>query len=654
MAFLGLNAASASASATGIRIANLPIVDTLNRAENPLSNGGQWSSLGWARGKAEEEKEEAGKRIGQDTTTGWVPVDASPAINGGFWNPKVLNGATAGDAAAVTMNVNPGAGRYVALWLNLHGPQYTLRNGYQLKWLENSESGSYTVTLSKWIGGEQKILASNPSVAIPIGTELALSQAGGRISAWKGSGGILSSFLSFSDSGYFATGYAGIEGSGTSSRLTNFREGNFQATPVEAAYLPVLDAFTRAESPLSNGGQWSPMSWTSGTGAAAVSGWRGPAFPSVNGAYWNPESFADIGGSNTLEYNSGGGDAVALTMAAKPGNVGRYVALWLDMPRPGTEQTGYQLKWVENADGTFELTLSKWSGGVQTVMNSAKNRSFPAGTRITMADIGDSVWAWTGSGDEYDVLISHGDTSFAGGYAGMEASGNISRSTNFQAGTLPGNPAKLGVSPLPAQPIIDTLDVYGPLSGKWSKTAGAKEIGTIGYVKPYTGWQSTGGRQTGEVSSAYWNASTFSDSGAGDAASAVLGALPHVSGYESILLNMPSPGVAKEGYELRWTGEASGADYKLEMARVGGSRAVVATKTHVALSGGMTLVLSEKAGNLVAWSLPVGADHFTPMLSASTATLGSAFTSGYVGMESGGPAWEQGNLHSFGASTLNP
>lgn len=552
------------------------------------------------------------------------------------------------------MNVKPAVGHYLALWLNMNGPEYSLPNGYQLKWLENSESDFYTVTLTKWINGVPTVLASNPSVAIPVGTELAISQAGGRISAWKGSGGSVSSFLSVTDSNnYYAIGYAGIEGTGKSSRLANFREGTFQSEPSEAAYLPVLDALNRTENPLSNEGKWSSLSWGGGSGTDTTTGWHGPTFPAVRGAFWNPESFADIGGNGSPENNTGGGDAVSMTMNTKPAGSERYLALWLDMPKPGSEETGYQLKWAENVAGTFEVTLSKWSGGVQTVLKYEPNISLPAGTRITMADVGNSVWAWTGSGDEYDALISHEDSSLAGGYAGIEASGSISRSTNFQAGTLPGNPAKLGVTPLPAQPIVGPLE-YGPLSANWSKTAGAREIGTVGYVNPYAGWQSSGSRQTGEISSAYWNAASFSDSGSGDAASAILGALPHVSGYESLLLNMPSPGVSKEGYELRWTGEASGGDYKLEVARVGGSRAVVATKTHVSLSGGTTLLLSEKAGNLIVWMLPVGQDHFTPMLSVSTATLGPAFTSGYVGMESGGPAYVQGNFKWLGASSLNP
>jgi hypothetical protein len=662
-----VSSVGSAVASTGSQMAFLPVLDQLDRAENPLSNGGQWTALGWALGKEEEEKEEVGHRSGKDTTTGWTPADASPTINGAFFNAAKYNGGTQGDAVSVTMNANPGSGKYVALWLNMHDPEFRLRKGYRLKWLENSESGSFTVTLSKWVSNTETVLAKNTSVKMSAGTQIALSEAGGRIVAWKGtaSGGVLTSFLSANDTSYFATGYVGIEGTGTTSRSLNFRAGNFQSAPNEAANVPLLDNLTRSESPLSNGKKWEPLHWVAGgsTGVDTTTGWQAPGFPTVGGAYWTPETFVDIGANQGFGEVQGGGDAVSLTMNLKPGTAERYLSLWLDMPNPGVEETGYQLKMTETSTaGTFTVTLSKWSAGVNTVLSTVKS-AIPAGTRITLGDVGGVVFAWTGSGDEYNVLTAEGDSTFSGGYAGIEGSGSVARATNFQAGTLPAYPSRLQVSPLPAQPIIDFFQVPCcenpvPLSAQWSKTAWAQAQGVVGYTSPYSGWQASSARLSGQVHGAYWNSSTFSDAGLGDAVSGVLGILPVASEYQSLLINMPTPGTTDSGYELRWTGETTGGGDKVELARLAsGVRTVVASKEHVALTGGTTLVLSEKGGSLAAWMLSPGEDHFTLLLSANTARLGSAYASGFVGMETGGSGvapFAKSNFGHYGASSLNP
>jgi len=213
----GVAAAPASAD-TAAQINALPVLDALNRTENPLSNSGKWSALNWATNTS-------GHATGQDTTTGWGPYDAFfSGSNGAYWNPSTFSDAS-GSAAAITMQAYPEiAERYISLWLDMPSPG-SAKSGYELRWTLNSNLTTYTVKLSKWAAGTQTVLASNAEVSIPNGTTMAISDTGGTVTAWKGSGGTLTSILSAGDSTY-ASGYAGIEAAGNISRSQNFKAGS--------------------------------------------------------------------------------------------------------------------------------------------------------------------------------------------------------------------------------------------------------------------------------------------------------------------------------------------------------------------------------------------------------------------------------------------
>lgn len=220
LSLFGLTSAPAFAS-TAEEVNALPILDALNRSEEVLSNSGKWSALVW-------DSSATGHNTGQDTTAGWGPYDAFPTVNGAFWNPVTFNDKT-GNAAAITMQTGPGnSERYVALWLNMTSPSST-KAGYQLRWTVNASISTYTVTLSKWSAGVQTVLASNPSVSIPAGTTMAISDTGGTVTAWQGTGGTLNSLLSASDTAY-TSGYTGLESSGNISRSINFKAGNLSGS----------------------------------------------------------------------------------------------------------------------------------------------------------------------------------------------------------------------------------------------------------------------------------------------------------------------------------------------------------------------------------------------------------------------------------------
>lgn len=207
-----------------------------------------------------------------------------------------------------------------------------------------------------------------------------------------------------------------------------------EATDISA--LPVLDGFNRTESPLSLSGNWAPLKWDTSasghnTGAVTTEGWRVlDASPTINGAYWAAKSFKD----------EGNGDAVSMKMVTAPASENRYLSLWLNMPSPSTAKTGYELKWTwatgaENP-GNYDIKLSKWTAGTETVLASKTAQPFSTGTNFALSYKGGTVTAWSGTEASIHSVLTASDSTYSSGYAGMDGVGNISRSVNFRAGAL--------------------------------------------------------------------------------------------------------------------------------------------------------------------------------------------------------------------------
>jgi hypothetical protein len=403
------------------------------------------------------------------------------------------------------------------------------------------------------------------------------------------------------------------------------------STASEVNTLPTLDPLNRNESPLSSGGKWTAVSWNNGTipaGVDTTAGWRPQAFPTVNGAYWNPSTFND----------GGAGDAAALTMPTGPGNEERYVSLWLNMPSPGSAKSGYQLRWMVNPSlTTYTVKLVKWTAGSEIVLASNAAVTIPAGTTMAISDTGGTVTAWSGSSSSsLASLLSASDSAYSSGYAGIEGSGNISRSTGFRAGAL------LGSSIIGTSLHDDLLRSEAPIvPGKWAKTTWAAEIGGA-WNSGYLGFGSSIGGTY--ISGAYWTPSTFSDSGAGVLVAATVGTRLYETGeYMSIWLDMPSPGSTRSGYEGRMTylgGVAN--EYEVEISKwASGTRTVLASGVKVSIPPGTAYALTEVSGQLSLWT---GTSSFAPALTASDST----YSSGYAGLETYG---ELGTEYNFRAGT---
>jgi hypothetical protein len=400
----------------------MAVTDPFNSTTSAVSNfSSNWSVLGWASEK------------GTNRSTGWGPSAAYPTVAGAYYAPPVSDMGS-GVADIATMSEAPSnESRYFSLWLDASTPSST-RSGYELTFTDTSP-GTYLVKLSKWVSGTQTVLASKSSYAFADGDSLALVENGGVVSAWVSTGTGFSELLSASDS-TFLGGNAAVEGSGNITRLTKFKFGELLA-PVSGTggaleALALNDSFAYTENPLSDSGAFAGLSWdssTTGHNTGMVSGGWGPydAYSTINGAYWQATSFAD----------TGAGVAVAAELAKRPENEGRYFALWLDMPSPASARSGYELRFKETGSGIFEVVLAKWQSGTETVLASKSSYTFAAGSLFALADENGVVSAWTKTGSEYAQLLSASDSTYTGGYTGIEGSGNITRLKEFKSGPMP-------------------------------------------------------------------------------------------------------------------------------------------------------------------------------------------------------------------------
>ena len=503
-------------ASTEEEIGALPTLDALNRSESPLSNGAKWAALGW-------DSSTSGTNTGRVTSTGWGPSDAFPTINGAYWRQMAFSDSY-GEAAAATMTASPGISeRYVSLWLDMPTPGST-RSGYQLRWVFLS-GNAYSVTLAKWASGSQTVLASNPSVSIPTGSTLALSDTGGTVQAWQGTGGSLTSILSASDSS-FSSGYAGMEGAGNISRSNSFKAGSFIArpdtsisagpqgvtvpsawfafsgttkgsifecgldsaalnpaarrsstaasptattpsrcvrstpadrtTPAERSFqvvaaakavskTAVLDNFERSEVPLANG-RFSKTAWGESIGGAWMGYYRGyGSNGNLASAYWNQGTFGDGDGTVLVAGNVGTG--------ATP--EGQYLALWLDMPEPGSVRSGFEARFTGTGSTSgYKVELSRWVAGNRIVMASTSGFSLPVGTTMALSETaGGGIELWTGT-TTLTRLLGARDTTYTGGSPGIEVKGGAGTIYNFRAGNIDLQAPDTTIQSGPSGPVL--------------------------------------------------------------------------------------------------------------------------------------------------------------------------------------------------------
>jgi subtilisin family serine protease/sugar lactone lactonase YvrE len=369
---------------------------------------------------------------------------------------------------------------------------------------------------------------------------------------------------------------------------------------------------------------WSALGWASGgtpKGENTTTGWRPvAAYPTVNGA-----------SHNATITDTGPGIAAVATMAVNPANASRYFSLWLDMSSPSSTRAGYELRFTEVSTGTYNVTLSKWQGGAQTVLASQSSYAFAKGSSFALVDQGGTVSAWTNTGSGFSQLLSASDAAFGGGKAAVEGAGNITRLTNFKVGSLLSPVANMDAA-LKDLTLNDSFATNeNPLSGGGAWAALAWDNSTSGHNtgRVSGGWGPYDAYPT--INGAYWTKATFPDTGAGVGAAATLFANPAIaSRYFSLWLDMPTPASARTGYELRFT-EASSGVYEVALSKwQAGVKTVLASKASYSLPTGSQFALVDKGETVSVWTST--ASEYAQLLSASD----SAFNSGYTGIEGSG------------------
>jgi hypothetical protein len=293
MGALALAAAAAAAAEFSEELRFVALRDQLQRTESPLSAGGNWAALAWA----EDEPP-----IGAVTGTGWHPTGAAPLVAGAYWTPASFSGL---DAVEATIAATPGsAGSYGALWLNMPSPA-TAKTGFQLSWTyvePAAESKSlYTFTFASWSAGVKTTLKT-VSRAFPDGTVIALRKGNLNLMALAAAPGKGYSEVGNVLTKTFTSGYAGIEASGSSGRISEFRAGNV---------LPV--ATIKGFHPGSPGNSTEPLIFGTAPSGTTVAVYEGSSCAGTAVATGTAAEFAEPG----LEVEVAPNSTTAFTVRAE-------------------------------------------------------------------------------------------------------------------------------------------------------------------------------------------------------------------------------------------------------------------------------------------------------------------------------------------------
>ena len=198
------NDESVETSSSGSSFPVTELLDSFQRAaENPLSDGGKWSELGWD------------KSIGRvySATYGWTPSEGGESASeseasGAYWNVKEFT------KAAVSVHVFAENRKvYAALWCDAKGSG-TSKSGYRLKVLGTGTNYKFKLLLEKWVSGTQTLLAESHEIAFQSGPEniVGLTVISGKVGAWYGTSEANLTIEAEAADTKFTKGDVGIEG----------------------------------------------------------------------------------------------------------------------------------------------------------------------------------------------------------------------------------------------------------------------------------------------------------------------------------------------------------------------------------------------------------------------------------------------------------
>jgi hypothetical protein len=212
--------------------------------------------------------------------------------------------------------------------------------------------------------------------------------------------------------------YAGIEGSA----------GNIGGT---IPRIPILDALGRQEVPLANG-KWTKTGWTTEIGGTWRAPWHGygATLSHHAGAYWDHATFSDLDGPVIVAATLGTGPI-------KEAWSNEFLSLWLDMPNPGRNRSGYEVRFMgaHRRFNDYTVELSRWVSGHRTVLAKRWKVSLPVNTTFALSETVGNLVVWTGT-RRMTPILSTTDSTYSAGYVGVEANRGEGTAYNFRAGNV--------------------------------------------------------------------------------------------------------------------------------------------------------------------------------------------------------------------------
>jgi Ca2+-binding RTX toxin-like protein/streptogramin lyase len=233
--------------------------------------------------------------------------------------------------------------------------------------------------------------------------------------------------------------YQGLEEGAHAFRVRATNAAGADETPAERSFqvvtatkavakTPILDNFEREEVPLATG-KWSKSSWAGEIGGAWMGGYRGyGSNGGLAGAYWNSTSLSDAGETLLVAGKVGTGSPEG----------GEYLALWLDMPSPGSARSGYEARFtgVNGSASNYKVELARWVSNTRTVLASTSGFSLAVDTTMALTETsGGSLALWAGTTSLSSVLTAN-DSTYTSGYAGLDVNGGAGTIYNFRAGRI--------------------------------------------------------------------------------------------------------------------------------------------------------------------------------------------------------------------------
>jgi hypothetical protein len=107
------------------------------------------------------------------------------------------------------------------------------------------------------------------------------------------------------------------------------------------------------------------------------------------------------------------------------------------MPNPHRVRSGYEVRFsgAKHTSTAYKVDLSKWVSGRRTVLAKRRRVSLPVNTKFALSETGGSLVVWTG-GNRLTPILSAADSTYSGGYAGIEANRGEGTAYNFRAGNV--------------------------------------------------------------------------------------------------------------------------------------------------------------------------------------------------------------------------